>query len=295
MGPVASVPAARERFPDGVRRLGLVGLGLMGGSLAAAASERWPDMRLVGVDRPDVLAEALRRGWIHEAREAMRDLSDADLIVLAAPVPEIIARLAELGRLGVGAPVTDVGSTKRRIMEAANRAGLTSFAGGHPMAGAERGGLEHARPDLFVDRPWLVVPTGSSGETVARRVEALASGVGGRPVRVDADTHDRIVAYVSHLPQLVAVALMNAAGEGVGTPGLTLAGRSLREMTRLASSPPDVWLSIIESNADHVAEAVARLRTALEAIDPGAGETTRLPEEFAGAARFREALDRVMS
>jgi len=295
MGALGPVETGRQSSPPNLRTLGIVGLGLIGGSVAAAALRRWPDLHVIGVDRPDVLAEARRRNWIHETRASAVALSGTDLIVLATPVPQIIETIVELGDAGVAAPVTDVGSTKRAVVRAAEQAGLGAFVGGHPMAGADKGGISEARADLFEGRPWLIVADSVPSEVTLARLETLVEGVGARPRRIDADAHDRVVAFVSHLPQLAAVALMNAAGESVGRDGLDCAGRALSEMTRLASSPIEVWQGILDSNADCVSEAIDVLREELDALDPRRRDPAGPQGAFTRAAVFRDLLRKVMS
>jgi prephenate dehydrogenase len=236
-------------------RVGVVGLGLMGGSIAMATRFAWPRTTLVGFDRSDEAANAARRHAVHETVPAIADLDGSDLIILAVPLGALVELMPELARLSDRAVVTDVGSTKREVLAAAASAGVSPFIGGHPMGGSERGGLDHARADLFTGRPWLLVP-GSGGPDDARRVERFIAGLGAVPQWTDAETHDRTVAYVSHLPQLLAVALMNATAAAVGDRGLSAAGRAFGEMTRLASSPPELWQGILARNADFVAEAL---------------------------------------
>lgn len=282
----AAGAAADGRAP--FRTLGIVGVGLIGGSLAAAVRSRWPEARIVGVDRPVVLADAQARGWIHESRSSASSLADADLVVLAAPIPQIVEAVIELR--SAGGAVTDVGSTKRRILRTAAHVGLRGFVGGHPMAGAEGRGLAGARADLFEGRPWFVVPGEGAPAGVVARVEALAAGVGAVACRVEAETHDRVMAYVSHLPQLLAVALMNVAAGGAGPEGLAMAGRAFGEMTRLAASPAGMWQGILASNDDYIAEALEGLRRELDALGverPGSGQ---LAETFDRAAAFHRRL-----
>jgi prephenate dehydrogenase len=275
--------------PAPFERVGIVGLGLIGGSLALSVREAWPHVRIAGVDRPDVLAAARRLELIDDARSEIGKLADADLVVLAAPVPQIVELIAAAAQLRLPALVTDVGSTKRRIMQAADDAGLPDFIGGHPIAGSERGGLEHARKKLFAGRPWLLVPGRAAADRV-RRLERFVSGLGAVPRRIDAERHDRTMAYVSHVPQLVAVALMNGAGDAVGDEGLAAAGRAFADMTRLATSPPELWQGILESNADFVEEALGRLAAALEAARPVSGGARRLVQEFTRASQRRDRL-----
>jgi prephenate dehydrogenase len=270
-------------------RVGIVGLGLIGGSVAKALRARCPGVVITGVDRPEVMAQVAGSGVLDARGRSLDDVLDVDLIVLSTPIPEILDLVAALGRAGARAVVTDTGSTKRRIVQAASNAGLLTFVGGHPMAGSERAGFEYARADLFEDQPWLIVPGQASDEDVLR-VDQFVRGVGAVPHRVDAETHDRTMAYVSHLPQLLSVALMNAAGGAVGDDGLGISGRALGEMTRLAASPAGIWQGILSTNADYVIEAVhaltAELPTSAESLDAAAW----IEETFRQAAEWRNRL-----
>lgn len=276
-----------------VARVGIAGLGLIGGSIAWGLRAAWPATELVGVDRrQDVLGDAQRRGAIDRVVRSVADLTDADLIVLAAPVPGIVAGLADLARKRLRGVVTDVGSTKRAVLHAARDAGVAAFVGGHPMAGGEQGGFAHARAGLFSGRPWLVVPPAGAAEPDVARVEGLARALGARPLRMTAEAHDRTMAYVSALPQIVAVALMRAAGEGVGDAGLAAAGPALAEMTRLASSEPLLWQTILATNADFVAEAVSALVRSLGPAREAAPGGTWVEEAFREANGWRTRLQR---
>jgi len=268
-------------------RVGIVGLGLIGGSIALRLRDAWPHTTIVGLDRPESAAEAERRGAIHERASSLEDLRAADLVVLAVPLSAMLDLVPQLTVLDSQAVVTDVASTKRQVVDAARAASLPAFVGGHPMAGTERSGIAHARADLFAGRPWLLVE-GTGGATVGARVEAFVRGLDAVPQWIDAETHDRCVAYVSHLPQLVAVALMNATAEGVGLDGLRMAGPAFADMTRLASSPTALWQGIVPANADFIAEALGRFIRDL----PVGGDLVRdgwVREAFdrAGAARTR--------
>jgi prephenate dehydrogenase len=262
------------------QRVGIVGLGLIGGSIALRARRQWPSIHVAGIDHDTVLESAVARGVIDASRQAIGDLADRDLVVLAAPVSTILTQLAACAPLrGL---VTDVGSTKRRIMTAARDAGLRTFAGGHPMAGAAAGGLDGADAGLFEGRTWMLVE-GTAASTDLRRFHDFVIGMGARPVVVDAETHDRTVAYISHVPQLLALSLMSAAGAAVGDAGLSAAGPGFIGMTRLAGSPFDVWQGILETNADYVAEAMRDVIAHL----PQAGST--LTDAAAMASAFATA------
>src|SRR6185436_6756201 len=240
--------------------ISIVGLGLIGGSIALAVRERWPAIRIAGVDRKAVLAHALRSGAVDRAGDSAADVSDADLIVLAAPVRQNLKLLAEVAqRLPAASIVTDVGSTKRDIVDTADALGCAGFVGGHPIGGAEQGGFGFARPDLFRHRPWIFTPTSATPAAALERLFTFAQALGARPSTMDASAHDRAMAFLSHLPQLVASALMDVIGASAGESGLRLAGRGLVDTTRLASSPPETWRDVCATNADAVGEALDEL------------------------------------
>src|SRR5215470_17265077 len=235
-------PAEGGRPPI-FEKIGIVGLGLIGGSIALAARQLWPSSLVIAVDHKDVLETAMRLHAIDVAADDLIVLAEADLVILAAPVRQNIALLAELDEyVRTPAVVTDVGSTKREMAAAArDLPERFTFVGGHPLAGAARGGLEHARPDLFKGRPWLL--TGAHD-----KLRAFIEALGAIPRTTTADAHDRLVAFLSHLPQVAASALMQVVGEAVGEDGLTLAGRGLIDTTRLASSPAEIWRDIANTN-----------------------------------------------
>ena len=131
-----------------------------------------------------------------------------------------------------------------------------SFVGGHPIGGAEQGGFGFARPDLFRHRPWIFTPGSATPAAALDRLFEFARGLGARPSSMDAAEHDRVMAFLSHLPQLAASALMDVIGSSAGENGLRLAGRGLVDTTRLASSPPDTWRDVCATNADAIGEAL---------------------------------------
>ena len=302
--------------PPIFQNIGIVGLGLIGGSIALRAREIWPASLVIAVDEKDVLETAMRLHAIDVAADDLVVLAEADIVILAAPVKQNIELLAELdANVRQPAVVTDTGSTKREIVAAA--AGLPArftFVGGHPLAGAARGGLEHARPDLFVGRPWLLTPSGPRGLPLSHDVLADRRGPGGggepsdasgpavakltdfvralgaEPRVMAAPAHDRMLAFLSHLPQLTASALMQVVGDAVGQEGLALAGRGLADTTRLASSPPDIWKDIAATNADEIGPALDALIAMLQDLRRDLTDGDRLEEVFADAARWRATL-----
>ncbi len=241
-------------------RAAIVGVGLIGGSVGLALRARSGCSRVVGVGRsPDALEAALRRGALDEAAtDLAAGLRGADLVVLAAPVRACIGLLpAVAAAVGPDAVITDVASTKAEIVAAAPPG--PAFVGGHPLAGSERSGIEAASADLFEGATWVLTPGGATATWAVERVAALAAGLGARPVVMDAATHDRRVAAVSHLPQAVAVALAAA----VPVEALPLAARGFRDTTRLADSSPEVWNDVFATNRDNVVAMIAAMEDVL--------------------------------
>jgi prephenate dehydrogenase len=291
------LPVIQPRRPaEGQRpvfdKIGIVGLGLVGGSIALASRVVWPASLVIGVDNKDVLETAMRLHAIDVAADDLIVLAEADLVVLAAPVRQNIALLTELDdNVRQAAVITDTGSTKRAIADAARvLPARFTFIGGHPLGGAAKGGLEHASPDLFKGRPWLLTPSGDAGGPAVERLSAFASALGAEPRIVDAGTHDRLLAFLSHLPQLTASALMAVVGEAVGKDGLSLAGRGLADSTRLASSPPEIWKDIAATNADELGAALDTFITLLQDLRRDRPFGERLTEVFRTAAGWRELL-----
>jgi prephenate dehydrogenase len=316
-------------------KIGIVGLGLIGGSIALAARQLWPKALVIGVDNKDVLETAMRLHAIDVAADDLIVLAEADIVILAAPVKVNISLLAELDEnVHQPAVITDTGSTKRGIADAsALLPARFTFIGGHPLAGAAQGGLEHARPDLFSGRPWLLTPARPDGR--ARRgdgddrlddrsgrplghadadsegdgrgrpsgrpdahgqgidkLTAFVQALGAVPRLISVQAHDRLLAFLSHLPQLTASALMTVVGDAVGKDGLDLAGRGLADTTRLASSPPDIWRDIAATNADEIGPALDALIALLQDLRRDLPEGDRLAEVFTDAARWRSSLKR---
>ena len=282
-GPIASGE------PPVFERVAIVGCGLIGGSIALAARRRWPGILLIAVDRKDVLEPAMLMHAVDVGGDDLVMAADADLIVLAAPVRQNAEVLAALPSYVPGrAIVTDVGSTKSTTEAAARQLPeRLRFVGGHPLAGAAVGGIQAARPDLFTGRPWLLTADAAAADADVARLEQFVSALGAVPRRMSADAHDRLLAYLSHLPQLTASALMHVVGGHAGDEGLALSGRGLRDTTRLAASPADIWRDVVSTNRPHVAAALDDLIGVLTALrdDLGAGE--ELERVFASAAEWK--------
>lgn len=282
----------REGAAPIFHRIGIVGLGLIGGSIALAARRTWPGALVIGVDHKDVLETAMRLHAVDVAADEPFVLTEADLVILAAPVRQNIAMLRRLAdEIPGAAVVTDTGSTKAEIVSAARQLpGRFTFVGGHPLGGAARGGLEHARAELFQGRPWLLTPDSDAGGEALEKLSAFVRALGAEPHVMTSAAHDRLLAFLSHLPQLTASALMSVVGEAVGEPGLELAGRGLVDTTRLASSPAGIWRDVAGTNAAAIGEALDQLIAVLTALKADLGSGERLAEIFSAAARWREHL-----
>ena len=245
-------------------RVTVVGLGLVGGSLARALARA--GYRVTGVDAGAATRRAARRsGACVLVTSRLQDaLLEAELVVLAAPPLANLRLLRTLAR-EPRAPrlvVTDVSSVKRRICAAGARLSGLEFVGGHPMAGRERPGFAASDPDLFRGRPWILTPARS--RSASGRVRAMVRDVGALPIRLTPAQHDRAVAFVSHLPQLVAWALADAARSGRARAPLgRLAGPAFLDMTRIAKSPRGLWREILSENRDELGRALRAFRRSL--------------------------------
>ncbi|HXH06579.1 MAG TPA: prephenate dehydrogenase/arogenate dehydrogenase family protein [Vicinamibacterales bacterium] len=286
------IQPGRPAEPPPFAKIAIVGVGLIGGSIALAARARWPAALVIGIDRNDVLERAMLRHAIDVGADDLGMAAEADLVILAAPVRTNVALVGRLaGMLAGEAVVTDTGSTKRAVVAAARALPpRLVFVGGHPLAGAARSGIEHARADLFEGRPWLFTPDATTDPAAVERLLAFARGLGARPRTIGPAEHDQLAAFLSHLPQLAASALMHVVGEAIGEDGLGLAGRGLADTTRLASSPAAIWKDICATNADEIGRALDALIAVLTALRADLEMGDRLEAIFESAARWRARL-----
>jgi prephenate dehydrogenase len=284
--------ASSSTAPVIFEKIGIIGLGLIGGSIALAARAIWPKALVIGVDNKDVLETAMRLHAIDVAADDPIVLAEADLVILAAPVQQNIALLAALDEnVRTPAIVTDTSSTKRAVVDAARLLPPRfTFVGGHPLGGGAHGGLEHARADLFATRPWLLTPAGDADGGAVEKLSAFARALGAEPRVLSAGAHDHLLAFLSHLPQLTASALMGVVGGAVGEEGLALSGRGLVDTTRLAGSPAGIWADIAATNADEIAPALDALIAVLQDLRRDLPDGDRLAEVFAEAGRWRRVL-----
>jgi prephenate dehydrogenase len=276
------------------QQIAIVGCGLIGGSVGLALRAAWPTCRIIAIDRSQVVDTALSRQAADTGGHDLGLASGADLIVLAAPVRQNMDVIRDLVKRVRGkAVVTDVGSTKRAMVEAAQHLPhRLRFIGGHPLAGAATGGIAAARPDLFRGRPWILTPTAPDRDAAeVEQLSALAVAVGAVPRIMDPIAHDRLMAYLSHLPQLAVSALMQVVGERVGREGLNLAGTGLRDTTRLASSPADTWRDVTATNVDAVGAAIDDLTVVLQRLRADLTVGQELQQVFDAAAAWKLQLD----
>jgi prephenate dehydrogenase len=280
-----------------IQRLAIVGVGLLGGSVAKAARGRALAREIVGVGRDETrLAVAVRDGALDRATTDLADgLRGANVVVLAAPVLAIERLLPAVAAVvGEGTLVTDVGSTKAAIVrsaEALAAARPLHFVGSHPMAGSEHAGYAVARADLFERATVIVTPTNATSPRAVREVTELWEGVGGRVSQLDPTTHDRVVAAISHLPHLVAFALV-AGAHRFEPSALTFAARGFRDTTRVAASDPVVWQEIFHGNREALLASVARFRAALTEIERlvDGGDVAELQNWISEVKALREAV-----
>jgi prephenate dehydrogenase len=285
--------AARDQGQAPIfQRVGIVGLGLIGGSIALAARQTWPAALVIGVDQKDVLERAMVLHAIDVAADDLVVLADADLVILAAPIQQNLEILQELPEnVATAAVVTDTGSTKRAIVEAsASLPERFTFIGGHPLGGAARSGIEHARADMFAGRPWLFTPASGHDPSAMEKLRAFATALGASPRILSPEDHDRLLAFISHLPQLTVSALMHVVGRAAGADGLSLSGRGLQDTTRLASSPAGIWKEVCATNADEIGSALDALIAVLQQLGRDLNTGTSIDEVYESANLWRETL-----
>jgi prephenate dehydrogenase len=250
-------------------RIAVLGVGLIGGSIGLAAREHVEGAEVVGFGRdPERLRTAIDRGAIQRAADSLEEaVAGAELCFVCAPVgalPELV--LAALDASGPDTLVTDVGSTKQDLV---SRTPDPRFVGGHPIAGAETAGVEHARADLFQGAVWYLTPHEQSGGLLYERLHRFVVDVGARPVAVDAETHDRLVAVFSHLPHVLANVLASQAAARLSQHGEALrqVGPSFRDMTRVAGANTTIWGDIYRSNRAAIVEEIRAFRRELDEVE----------------------------
>ncbi len=273
-----------------IQRLAIVGVGLLGGSVAKAVRAGGLAREIVGVGRDEArLGTALRDGALDRVTTDLdAGVSDADFVLLAVPVLAVEALLPRVWWAAPdGATVTDVASTKAGIVRVADQLAARralAFVGSHPMAGSERSGYGVARADLFRAATVIVTPTDRTEPRAVKAVTEFWEAMGARVSALDALTHDQAVAAISHLPHLVACALVDGVTR-FEPAAVELAARGFKDTTRIAASDPDVWTEIFLANR-------AALATSLDAFRRALAELERCVTR-GSAAELRAALARI--
>jgi prephenate dehydrogenase len=278
-----------------VRQITIIGTGLIGGSFALALRKAGFAGRIIGCDRPLVLAEAKRLSVIDigimELRQAVQG---SDVILLATPVGAIIDVLEESPVFPPDALITDVGSTKAAIVDRARSvfgdAARQRFLPGHPMAGKEYSGVANATADLFEGAVWLFTPMPGQDIEAGAAADFIAwvRRVGPRVLTIDAARHDRICAWVSHVPQMLSTALAASLYDEFDgdADAKAIGGRALREMTRIAASPYSMWRDIALTNTGNIEQALMRLEQRIAHIRENL-RSRQLEEEFERGQKFK--------
>lgn len=292
-----SVPQTRN-----FRKVTIVGVGLIGGSLGLAIKHRFrSSVAVTGVDKPSVLRKALKRGAIDRGTASLpRGVSGADLVLVAAPTASILKLLPALARsCSPETIVSDVGSVKLTVVR---RAEVLfpggNFIGGHPMAGVELSGIDAAHPLLFENAMYVLTPVRGTPPRMTRQLARFLDSLGARVFLLDARIHDEVAGALSHLPQLTAVALMNVVGREHPTAGkhLQLAAGGFRDLTRIASSRFDIWESILPMNAAEIRRSlgllIRELRRYSAALTPSG--TGMLRGRFRLARQLRNTIPKTM-
>ena len=275
----------------------IIGLGLIGGSWGMALKKHGLAARRIGFGRPSTVARALALDAVDDGTDDLRKaVGGAQLIILAPPVGAILDCIPRLK--GIALPealVTDVGSTKRLICERAREAfgGEPLFLGGHPLAGKERAGVENADAALFTNARYVLTPLaeGHLEEPRIRAFVSLVAAIGARPYFMDPARHDRALAFLSHLPQLVSSGLASLIAEEdhISQLPVELAASGFRDVTRLAESPYSVWGDICRTNLENIQYALDALGKKLDLMKRHLGDA-ELEREFEQASKLREEL-----
>jgi len=278
-------------------RIAVLGVGLIGGSIGLAAKRRlgWG---VTGLDTERANSElGLELGAVDRVADSVGEAAeDAELVFCAAPVGALPTLVVEaLSASGPEAVVTDVGSTKRELIAGLGSSdGAERFIGGHPLAGAESAGVANAREDLFEGARWYLTPTERSSGVLYDRLQRAIADLGARPQAIDADTHDRLMATVSHLPHVIANVLVQQAAAAAAEEAERLpeVGPSFRDTVRVAGANPAIWGAIFATNREAVAgevKAIAeRLSEAAELL--GSGDLERVAAWHAAAREDRRRL-----
>jgi prephenate dehydrogenase len=279
-----------------LKTLAIVGTGLMGASFGLAVRKAGFDGEILGVSSPAALADAVEKKAVDRGVTLAEAAGAADLIFLAQPIGRILDTLRHLDPLvRPDALITDAGSTKCQIADLALQV-ITrcQFLGGHPMAGKEQRGAKAADADLYQDCTWVLTPEEPAAMETRQAADLVAwiRRIGGHPLVLHPEEHDRVVALTSHLAQLASTALASTVAEHLQPPDrLAVAGPGLRDMTRLSLSSYDLWRDILATNSDAIEQALGRYIQKLEHLRDNL-RTRQLEEEFRAGAELASRLRR---
>lgn len=271
----------------GFGRVAIVGVGLIGGSIAAALRQRGLVDAVLGIGRTESrLQQAQQAGLVDEYTTSHAGVADCDLMIVCTPVDHIAEDVQELAAAAPQAILTDAGSTKRMICETMNQE--MRFVGSHPIAGSEKSGFEHARADLFDGRVCVVTPTKDTTDDVEQTVTRFWEAIGMRVVRMSPQAHDEALAVTSHVPHVVAAALSSLLREA----DVPLTGTGFADTTRIAAGDPQLWTAILLQNRASVVRRVRELEERLRELRVfiEAEDTARVTAELTQAKKIRDAL-----
>jgi len=280
-------------------KITIVGVGLIGGSLGLAFKRKFPDIHITGVSSEKTLEGALKAGAIDQGfpkSELSKGVVEGDLIFLCNPISQILELLPQVAEsIHEEAMVTDVGSTKLKISETASRyfSGNRYFLGGHPMTGSEGRGIENADALLFENSVYVLTPQQNIPDTITRNFGNLLESIGAKVLFIDPATHDKVAAGISHLPQILAVSLVNliAKYEQDSHLFLKLAAGGFRDMTRIASSPYEIWKDILDTNNEKLSEFIDEFISVLQNNQKHLTDEV-ISESFRESARHRLSIPR---
>src|SRR4030065_2105517 len=257
------------------KKITIIGVGLIGGSLGLALKKKNPKFKISGIDKSEIIEKAIARRAIDEGTSNLKNgIKEADVVILATPVKTILDLLPQINPfIKKGCIVTDTGSTKGQIVETADKilSEDVYFIGGHPIAGSEKYGIEEADSHLFQDKTYILTPSKKSNLIALEKIFLLINTIGAKRLVLDPLEHDRVAGAISHLPQILAVSLTNMIGELSQQENndhyFKAIGEGFKDMTRIASSPYKMWEDICETNQENILEMIQEFRNYLRVIE----------------------------
>lgn len=283
----------------GFTKITIIGCGLIGGSLGLTLKQDQFSGPIFGIDRKEVIEKAIDCGAIDKGSEIVEEgVSNADIVILATPVEGIIQLLSKIKPfLSKECLVTDTGSTKIEIMKKANEvfSDKYDFIGGHPMAGLEKGGIEHAKAGLFSGKPYITVSRKQNTQEASRKMTYFLEKLGAFEIRLNTVEHDKIIALVSHVPQLISVIITNMFGqlieENYDDKCFKIGGNAFNELTRVARSPFSMWGDVYLTNKKWIINFIDDLEQMLEIAKKKIDTNPySLEDDFKSAGYYKEKM-----